>query len=481
MYTQRLYLAIALLGASMLMPGMVGAQKVSLDSCRNMALRNNKMLKVASENINAASLRKKSAESAYLPGLDFNGGYMLSSQQIELLKADAKLPTMKFDPATMSYKYNILTDAEGVPVKDPQTGSYIPNEVAVIPKEAMSYNTHQVFFGAFTLTQPVFMGGQIRALNEISKYAEEVTRSTRDAVSQEVVYNVDEAYWRVVSLRSKKSLAEQYLSLMDSLRFNVNALLREGMATKSDVLSVEVKYNEAQIMLTKVDNGLSLSRMALSQICGLPVDTPLDPDESSELESNEMTPEYTYNMSDVYASRPDLATLRHGISLFESKEKLVMGDMLPKVALVGAYSFSNPNVNHGFSRSFGGAFSIGATVTVPLWHWGGRYNLYKASQAETAAARMLLSDMEEKVDLQVSQAKYSFQEAFKTYDMTLTNMRKADENLRQAQLAFREGMLTTDDVVAAQTAWLQAHSEMIDAQIGIRLCETYLSKVLGRL
>ena len=89
--------------------------------------------------------------------------------------------------------------------------------------------------------------------------------------------------------------------------------------------------------------------------------------------------------------------------------------------------------------------------------------------------------MEEKVSLQVSQAQYSYNEAFKTYDMTRKNMQSAQENLQNAQYAFKEGVMTTDDVLAAQTAWLQAKSEVIDAQIGIRLCHTYLSKVTGTL
>lgn len=65
--------------------------------------------------------------------------------------------------------------------------------------------------------------------------------------------------------------------------------------------------------------------------------------------------------------------------------------------------------------------------------------------------------------------------------MALSNMRSAEENLRNAQLGYREGMLTANDVILAQTGWLQAHSEKIDAQIGVRLCEVYLSKVLGTL
>ena len=69
----------------------------------------------------------------------------------------------------------------------------------------------------------------------------------------------------------------------------------------------------------------------------------------------------------------------------------------------------------------------------------------------------------------------------KTYTMTLSNMRAANENLRNAEIGFREGVLTTDDVIGAQTAWLKANSERIDAEIGIRLCNVYLSKVLGTL
>ena len=353
--------------------------------------------------------------------------------------------------------------------------------MAVIPKEAMAFDTHNVFAGAFTLTQPVYMGGQIRALNQITKYAEQLAVATRNSAVQELIYAVDEAYWQVVSLKEKKKLAQSFVTLVDSLRFNVTAMLRAGVATRSDSLQVEVKYNEACIALTKVDNGLTLSRMALAQICGLPVDTRMELADEELAAASSLPQELNYNMTDVYANRQDLSALRHGIDIARHKARLELGNMLPKIAVVGAYSFSNPNVIHGFEKKFGGGFSVGATLTVPLWHWGGRYNEYKAAQTTTKIAELALADAEEKVQLQVSQAKFSYQEAFKTYTMTLSNMRAANENLRNAEIGFREGVLTTDDVIGAQTAWLKANSERIDAEIGIRLCNVYLSKVLGTL
>ena len=65
--------------------------------------------------------------------------------------------------------------------------------------------------------------------------------------------------------------------------------------------------------------------------------------------------------------------------------------------------------------------------------------------------------------------------------MTQSNLASADENLRSATIGFSEGVTTAELVMAAQTAWLKAHSEQIDAMIDIQMCQTYLRKALGTL
>lgn len=476
---RKLYLVPVLLSVSLTAP----AQRIlSLDSCRNMAISHNKAIRVADENIVGAGYARKAAKAAYLPGIDFAATYMYNQHKIALLGADAKLPTMNFNPVTMNYEYNVLINpATGKPVTDPQTGIPIPTEVAVIPKEAMTYDIHNVVAGAFTLTQPVYMGGAIRAMNEITKYAEQLAVSMRNSAIQDVVYAVDEAYWTVVSLKYKKELAESYRELLDSLQRNVDLMYKEGVATKSDCLSVAVKANEANVTLTKVDNGLSLARMALNQVCGLPINESYTLADEEPHNNPSMPVSATFDMAGVYARRQDLASLRHGIKIMEQQEKLARAEMLPKLAVVAAWSFSNPNTIDGFEKRFGGGFSVGATLTVPLWHWGGNLNKVRVAESATRAQRLQLEDAESMVDLQVNQARFKFDEARKTLDMTRTNLKSADENLNNARFGFKEGVLTTDDVLGAQTAWLQAHSEYIDAEIGVQLCRVYLSKVLGTM
>ncbi|WP_305239601.1 TolC family protein [uncultured Muribaculum sp.] len=95
--------------------------------------------------------------------------------------------------------------------------------------------------------------------------------------------------------------------------------------------------------------------------------------------------------------------------------------------------------------------------------------------------KLQVEDAKEMIALQVSQASFKTREAVKTRIMTRSNLAKANENLRQATLAFREGIMTADNVMEAQTAWLKANSENIDAEIDERLTSTYLSKVLGTM
>ncbi len=454
----------------------------NLETFRQMALESNKQLMMQRERIRKAGYQKKEAFAAYLPAIDFAGGYMYNQRELSIFDSDQLLPTKSFDPKTGTYQFNLVTDpATGAPIKGPD-GHYIPSTVALIPKEAMTYDIHNVFFGAITLTQPIFMGGKIVALNKLTKAAEIAAKELGNAETENVIYAVDAAYWQVVSLKAKYRLAQSYVNLLDSLDRNVHLMFEEGVATRSDVLSVDVKLNAAQVDLTKVENGLVLSRMALAQVCGLPVDTQFtlaDEDNDVAVPAEGAAP--SYDMEAVYARRPELRALEQGIEAARQQKRVALSTMLPNLALVGAYEFSNPNMYDGFKKSFKGAFSVGAMLTIPIWHWGGNMSKYRAAESDEVIRRLELENAREMVSLQVSQASFKTQESYKTYRMTMTNLAKADENLRTATLAFREGVATTDNVMAAQTAWLKAHSEQIDALIEVQLCQTYLSKALGTL
>jgi len=459
---------------------LASAQVMTLDSCRNLALRNNKEIQQATLAIEKAGYQRKEAAAAYLPQFDLTAGYIYNSRKVSLIKEDQMLPTKSFNPQTGEYDYNLLIDpSTGYPMQ--VGGQYVPTTVALLPKSGLTYNIHNLMGGALTVTQPIYMGGKITAMNQITGLAQQLAQEMRLSKVEDVIYNVDAAYWQVISLCAKQKLARSYVDLLQSLDNDVKAMVAQGVATRANQLAVDVKLNEANVDLTKVDNGVTLSRMLLAQLCGLPVNTMMTLADEGRDELDMAIAPSSYNLDEVFDKRHDVRSLELATKIFDQQVKVARSEMMPKLAAVAALHATNPNSYDGFENRFGAAFSVGATLRVPLWHWGGLSNKVKAAQVDANVKRLELDEAKEKIALQISQAAFRYQEAFKTYEATKANLIQADENRRIADVAFKEGMGTLDDVLTAQTAWLKANSEKIDAEINVQMTHEYLNKVMGNM
>ena len=442
---------------------------LSLDSCRALALTNNKDLLISHEKINAAHYQRKAAFTNYLPNLSATGAYMRNQKEFSLLNNDQKaalsgLGSNLAGPIGQAATGIIATYPELAPLISSLSGS-LPaalDQAGNSLVDALRTDTRNVYAGAITLTQPLYMGGKIRAYNKITKYAEELARQQHNGGMQEVIMSTDQAYWQVISLVNKKKLAEGYLKLLQQLDSDVEKMIAEGVATKADGLSVRVKVNEAEMTLTKVEDGLSLARMLLCQLCGLDLSSPITLADEN-MENIPLIPTDThFDLSTAYENRPEMRSLELATQIYKQKVNVTRAEHLPSIALMGNYMVTNPSVFNSFENKFKGMWNVGVMVQLPIWHWGEGIYKTKAAKAEARIA-------------------FKVNEAGKKLVMASKNMEKAEENLRYATLGFREGVIATSNVLEAQTAWLSAQSEKIDAQIDVKLTEIYLKKSLGTL
>lgn len=468
---------------------IVKAQTIlSLDSCRALALANNKDLLISNEKINAAHYQRKAAFTNYLPSFSATGAYMRNQKEFSLLNTDQKVALSGLGTSMAGP----LEQAGGIIAQlHPELASKIPELGASLTSafnnagsslvDALRTDTRNVYAGAVTLTQPLYMGGKIRAYNKITQYAEELARQQHQGGMQEVIMSTDQAYWQVISLVNKKKLAEGYLKLLQQLDSDVEKMIAEGVATKADGLSVRVKVNEAEMTLTKVEDGLSLARMLLCQLCGLNLSSPVTLTDENMDDIPLLAPETHFDMSTAYANRPEIRSLELATQIYRQKVNVTRSEHLPSIALMGNYMVTNPSVFNSFENKFKGMWNVGVMVQIPIWHWGEGIYKTRSAKAEARIAQYQLEDAREKIELQVNQAAFKVNEAGKKLVMASKNMEKAEENLRYATLGFKEGVIATSNVLEAQTAWLSAQSEKIDAQIDVKLTEIYLKKSLGTL
>ncbi|MEA4905728.1 MAG: TolC family protein, partial [Petrimonas sp.] len=257
------------------------AQKpMDLPECRQLALENNKSLKIAEENVRAAQSLSKAAFAQFFPNISAYGSYLYNQKNLSLLGADAHLPvgvldgngnfgtgitstsiptpnadgTFTFEESAINNKFTLIDgkpvplDAQGKPFdpgKNPENLQW--RNYALLPKDAMEFDIHNIFVGGISFVQPLFMGGKIVQLNNIAKSNQKIAEARVQEKTDELLVNVDEAYWRVVSLENKVQLAKEYRKLVAELDKNMQALQEEGLATKADALKIKVKLNEADV------------------------------------------------------------------------------------------------------------------------------------------------------------------------------------------------------------------------------------------
>lgn len=493
---------VLLLTAALLALVPAHAQQVlTLEQCREMAVEANRDLDQAATQLEMAGYDRKIALANYFPNISATGAYLHNNRNLSLMP-ESMSGTLSGVGAGLQERLNGITQqVAGILSSNPALAAQLmadPNVVALLGslsqadvaapfdaisqqlEDAFTLDVSNIYVGAVTLVQPVFMGGKIIYSNQMAALAEELAASRYDMQYAETVVAIDKAYWQIVSIAAKQKLAESYSELLQQLEHDVEISVHEGVATQADALQVKVKANEAKMTLTKATNGLTLAKMLLCKQIGLPLDSDivladegLDAVPLPQLAGQK-------DMEEVWEARPETRSLSLASQIYDRKAKIARADMLPKVFLGASYMVSNPNMYHSFENNWrGGMFSVGVMVNVPIFHGFEALQKTRKARAEATLYQNQYDDAKEMIQLQVTRNYKLFNEALERLNMAESNLESAEENLRSATVGHEAGVVDTDTVLGAQTAWLQAHSEYIDAGIDLQVTESLIRQAEG--
>lgn len=506
-------------------------QRLTLDDCREMALEADKDLQQARTRIDMAGYDRKIALANYFPTVSATGAYLYNNRDIALVDAyqssmlqsagsimqgvieGAAASATEQISGAMSQAMTgtmtqLMTAIQTNPAlaqeylsspmwqtvlgmlqkMDPSSLGQLQlpdiaepvNAIGADIDKALHPDLHNIWMGGVTVQQPVFVGGKILYSNKMATLGEDLARSKYDQEEARVVLDVEQAYWQIVSIAGKKRLSESYADLLRTLESDVNASVKAGVMTESDALQIKVKANEADMLRTKATNGLALAKMLLCQKIGLP----LDSDISLADEYLDMVPlpecPLDKSLDDIYTDRPETRSLELASRIYDAKAKVIRADGLPKVVLTANWLVSNPNPFNGIQNTWnGGMLSTGVMVNIPLFHGLENTNKYRKARAEASLYRSRLEDAKEKIELQVTRERKAYGEALEKLSMAQSNLDSAEENLRTATIGFEAGVISTSTVLSAQTAWLSAHSDCLDAGTELQMAAAALRKAEG--
>ncbi|UOY08283.1 TolC family protein [Muricauda sp. SCSIO 64092] len=328
------------------------------------------------------------------------------------------------------------------------------------------------------VSQLIYAGGKINTAKKLSNTSVNLYSNEKELTESEILLEVETTYWQIVNLKGKVELATKYISLLTELLKDLTNSYDAGIIYKNDVLLVQVQLNQAELDLTKANDGLTLSKLKMTQLIGRE-DTDFAIEDSISVEKNlveERSP------SIAIEDRPEIKILKNAVELKELETKILKADQRPTVALnINGIHAVGENINFS-DRSDGLTSYFGLlNVSIPIFDWGGRKQKVKEQQRKMEAQKLELEETKELLSIEIQNVYLEWQQAIKKVDISEKSLVQAEENLRLYQDRFEAGTVVGKDVLEAQVLWQKAYSDIIDAKAGYRITEANYKKVVGTL
>ena len=410
------------------------AQTYTLEQIKDSALHNNITIRSAKYNIDVAKQQRKEAFTKYFPNVSGTGLWF---------------------NANKGMAQTTINPSAGI---SPELGAALAQS---LPQEALAALGNPVSIsmmkngtiGSLMAVQPVFAGGQIINGNKLAKVGEEVSRLQLQLSENEVEKTAEQYFWQLASMQEKMKTIEAVDTLLASIYNDVDMAVKAGLVMPNDLLQVQLRQNDIESQRLKLQNGISIVRLLLSQYCGL-----RDTSFVISYQTDVISPLATkQDHRQALLGTAEYQLLGKQVEAANLQKKLAVGQNLPSVAVGVGYNYHNLlDNNHTFGMVF-------ATVSVPISDWWGGSHAIKRRQIEHQKAVEQLENNAQLLTIRMQSAWNGVEESYQQLLLSQRSIKQAEENLRLNRNYYRAGTSKMSDFLEAQLLYQQALDRRTDA------------------
>ena len=411
------------------------AQTYTLQQIKDSALQNNIAIRSAQHNIEAAQQQRKEAFTKYFPNVSGTGLWFNANKGM----AQTTITPSEVIPAELGPALAQAFPAEAL--------AALANPISI---SMMKNGT----LGSIMAVQPVFAGGRIVNGNKLAKVGEDVSRLQMQLSANEVEKTAEQYFWQLASLQEKMLTIQAVDTLLRDIYKDVDVAVRAGVAMRNDLLQVQLRQNDIASQKLKLQNGITIVRLLLSQYCGLrdtsfaiTFQTP-----SSEAEMFHVSC-LMFNVNGL----PEFQLLQKQVEATRLQHRMAVGENLPNLAVGAGYTYHNLMENN---HSFGMLF---ATVSVPITDWWGGSHAIKRRKIEHQKAQELLAYNTQLLQIRMQNAWNGVEESRQQLLLAQRSIEQAEENLRLNRNYYRAGTSRMSDLLEAQLLYQQSRDKHTDA------------------
>jgi outer membrane protein TolC len=288
-----------------------------------------------------------------------------------------------------------------------------------------------------------------------------------------VVLTVGNAYLLAVADETEVSSVEAQVSTSKVSLDQASANHTAGTAPELDELRAKVDYQSLQQQLIVAENSLEKDKLALARTIGLPLGQKFTLADKAPYAAFDQI-DVDKAIHDAHANRKDLAALVEQTKAAELQRKAATADRYPTFTFNGDYG----DIGVNLATSHGTGDASGA-ISVPLFKEFALRGEAETAQAQLDTVRDQTSDKGAQVDADVRDALLDIETAQKLVEVAQSSVSLADEELKEAQERYANGVSDNLAVSQAQQSVAQADNQYVGSLYRHNMAKLSLARALG--
>lgn len=338
-------------------------------------------------------------------------------------------------------------------------------------------NTWRTHVGA---TLPLYTGGRTEAAIDAATETERATGSDRAAAANDLGAETHVAYVSVLVSRETARVLAAAVASYDAHLTDAKNRQDLGLIASHEVLAVTVERERAELGRVQAENATAVATANLRRLVGLPAGTPLELDPAPKPEAATVA-DTAELVKRATAARPEIEALRARIRAMEANAKIATAATRPQAGLSAGYDFSNPNSRIlPLTGTWNDTWSVGLAVNWKILDGGKSDAAAAQARAQADALRAQLSDLESRIAFDVTARRLDVDSAIAGRAVAQRSIEAARDALRVARDRFREGVLTSTELLDTETRLLRAELEATQTEGQIQVATAQLNRAIGR-
>lgn len=417
-------------------------RKITLQEAIDLAVRQNRAMKIAQYDVAAQAQKQRGAKSDYFP-LVHNDSSALYITEVERIS----VPPGAFGAT-------------------PGTGLIPPSTVFLTQGE----NSYQS--SGTQLSQPLTQLIRVHEANKVAAADVGISKASLRKTSADVIYTVHQLYYALLTSQLQRKAAElQITSSNESLAEN-GEQFKNGSLLQVAVVQSRASALEAKQTLLTADMQISDLNTQLDDVLGLPLNTKLilDPEVNSAFD----VPSREDALQTALKANPGVQEAIQKVAKARAAHAAAKAEYIPDITGFARYSYQNgvPFVVHNFG-------TFGVHVGYDLFDGGKRQALIRERRAELSEAEEALERVKDEVSVSLSTIFNKLETAGAMVNVAQEYLAALQENARLTEDQFKHGIVMASQRDASHAQVITAQAKLLDASLDYRLARDELTRVLG--